>query len=173
MKVLSSIGLRNGAVAGVLTFVLLTSLYFMGRHPLMIAPYFDFRIIIFGVFIFTTLKEFRDYHQDKVLYYWQGVIGGMVVVLVASAISSIGMEIFGWLKPAFVESYIVQFTEYLKTFPEEQIKQIGTDVFERNLEQVRSTNITSLAFSFFVKGVFIGLFVCIILAPILRKQPKN
>lgn len=173
MKVLASIGLRNGGVAGVLAFVLLISLYYMGRHPLMIAPYLDFRIIIFGIFIFFTLKEFRDYYQDKVLYYWQGVIGGMIVVMVANMISTIGMQIFGSVDHGFVEDYIVQLTTYLKTFPEDQINQIGKEVFERNLALLPSTNITELTIGFFVKGAFIGLFVCIIVATILRKQPKN
>lgn len=173
MKVLASISLRNGAVAGVLAFILLVSLYYMGRHPLMIAPYFDFRIVIFGVFIFFTLKEFRDYYQNNVLYYWQGVIGGMIVVIVANTLSTIGMQIFGWLQPTFVESYIVQLTAYLKSFPPEQIEQIGKDVYDRNLALLPSTNITDLTISFLAKGALIGLFVCIIVATILRKQPKN
>jgi hypothetical protein len=170
---LVSISLRNGAVAGVLAFVLLTVLYYLGRHPLLISPFLDFRIMIFGVFIFFSLKEFRDYHQGGILYFWQGMIGALVVVITANAISTVGMQIFGWINKDFVTAYIIQMTDYLKGFPESEIKRIGKDIYDRNLGLLPATNVTDLTITFFAKGILIGLFVSIIVSIILRKQPKN
>ena len=69
VKKLLRISARYGVVGGVLAFVLLLIMYYLGRHPLVTSPFFDFRILLFGIFIFFTLKEFRDYEQGGVLYF--------------------------------------------------------------------------------------------------------
>src|SRR5688500_17801726 len=112
---LVSVSLRYGAVCGFLSFILMITTYYIGRHPLMLSPFLDFRILLFGVFIFFTLKEFRDYYQQGVLYFWQGVIGSFLMVVTATVIAAIGLQIFGNLEKAFVPSYIAQMTAYLKT----------------------------------------------------------
>ena len=169
---LLSVSLRYGAVCGILSFLLMMTTYYIGRHPLMISPFLDFRILLFGVFIFFTLKEFRDYYQEGVLYFWQGIIGSFLMVVTSTIIAAIGLQIFGSMVKKFVPSYVEQMTVYLKTFPKEDIERIGKDVYERNLELLPATNISVLAFTYFIQGLVIGLFVSIILSVILRKQPK-
>lgn len=169
---LLSVSLRYGAVSGILAMVLLVVTYYIGRHPLMISPYLDFRILLFAVFIFFTLKEIRDYYQEGVLYFWQGLIGSVLVVVVATIIAAIGLQIFGSLEKEFVTSYVEQMTAYLKTFPKEDIDRIGKEVYDRNLEQLPATNSSILAFTYFMQGLVIGFFVSIIVSAILRKQPK-
>jgi len=168
---LLSVSIRYGAVAGVLTFLLMVAMFYVGRHPLMVAPYLDFRILLFGVFIFFTLKEFRDYYQAGVLYFWQGLIGSGIMVLVATLLASIGMLIFGKYNSQFLSSYIELRTAYLKTFPPEIVKQIGKEVYESNLNALPATNISGLVETYFAQGIAIGFFVSIILSVILRKQP--
>lgn len=169
---LLSVSLRYGAVCGVLALALLVVTYYIGRHPLMISPYLDFRILLFAVFIFFTLKEVRDYYQEGALYFWQGLIGSVLVVVVATIIAAIGLQIFGSLEKEFVTSYVEQMTAYLKTFPKEDIDRIGKEVYDRNLEQLPATNSSILAFTYFMQGLVIGFFVSIIVSAILRKQPK-
>lgn len=169
---LLSVSLRYGAVCGVLALALLVVTYYIGRHPLMISPYLDFRILLFAVFIFFTLKEVRDYYQEGALYFWQGLIGSVLVVVVATIIAAIGIQIFGSLEKEFVVSYVEQMTAYLKTFPKEDIDRIGKEVYDRNLEQLPATNSSILAFTYFMQGLVIGFFVSIIVSAILRKQPK-
>lgn len=167
------ISARNGAIAGILSVVLAIVLYYLGRHPILIAPYLDFRIFLFGTFIFFTLKEFRDYHQGGELYFWQGIIGAGIVVFIASAIASIGIHIFGSINKGFVDQYVQQTIAYLKTFPKEEIQRIGKELYERNLESLPTTDIANLSLKYFFQGMFIGFFVSIILSVILRKQPKT
>jgi len=170
---LIQVSLRYGTVAGVLTFILMVAMFFIGRHPLLIAPYLDFRILLFGVFIFFTLKEVRDYYQQGELYFWQGLIGGGLTVFIATLLASIGLFVFGMYNAEFVPEYIRLMTEYLKTFPPEVIEQIGKDIYESNLEALPATNITGLVETYFAQGIAIGFFVSIILSVILRKQSKN
>jgi hypothetical protein len=63
-------------------------------------------------------------------------------------------------------------TDYLKTFPKEDIERIGKDVYERNLNDLPETNIRKLVETYFAQGIAIGFFVNIILSVILRRQPK-
>jgi len=172
MKLLLKVCIRYGLVAGLLSLILLIAIFYVGRHPFLIAPFLDFRILTFGVFIFFSLKEFRDYYQGGVLYFWQGMIGSGVVVMTATVVSSIGLQIFGTLEQDFVSAYVTQLTAYLNTFPKEVIDQIGKDVFERNLKELPATHISTLVQTHFAQGLVIGFFISIILSVILRKQPK-
>ncbi|HYG18306.1 MAG TPA: DUF4199 domain-containing protein [Ohtaekwangia sp.] len=169
---LLSVALRYGAAAGILAALLLIGTYYIGGHPVMISPFLDFRLLLFGVFVFFTLKELRDYHQQGVLYFWQGMIGALLVVLSASIISTAGMLVFGMLEKQFVTDYIVEMEKYLRTFNAAAIAQVGKEMYERNLALLPSTNITDLATTYFVQGLVLGFFVSIILSVIVRKHPK-
>src|SRR5436190_16412944 len=133
MKILLKICMRYGAVAGLLSAILLVILFYTGRNPFLISPFLDFRIFIFGIFIFFSLKEFRDGSQSGLLYFWQALLGSFAVVLISSVISSTGLYIFGTLEKDFLTSYVDGMTIYLKTFPQEDIDRIGREVYEHNL----------------------------------------
>lgn len=169
---LVSIGVRNGAIAAVVSIALLIGMYYMGRHPLMVSPFLDFRILLFGVFIFFSLREFRDVHQEGQLYFWQGMMGSFIMVMVTATTASLLLVLFSSFEPTFIPSYIDAATEYFKTFPKEDIERIGKDVYERNLSLLPSTNSKQVAGLYFAQSIMIGLFVSIILSVILRKQPK-
>jgi Protein of unknown function (DUF4199) len=172
-KKLLLISARYGAVAGVLAFVLLVVMYYLGRHPLMTSPFLDFRILLFGIFVFFTLKEFRDYEQEGVLYFSQAMVGGLTVVMVASVVTSLLLYIFGTWEDEFVSEYIAQVTAYLVSFSKDEIDRIGRDVYERNLNALPATNISNLAITYFVHGLMIGFFVNIVLSVISRREPKT
>lgn len=173
MKALVKISARYGAVGGVLAFALMLVMFYTGPHPLLTSPFLDFRILLFGIFIFFTLKEFRDYHQSGILYFWQAMIGGLMVVLVASIITSLLVLAFGTSQKEFVVAYVKQATAYIKSFPKEDIERIGKQVYARNLNALPATDIFDLAQTYFIQGMFIGFFVNIILSVILRRQPKT
>jgi hypothetical protein len=170
---LVKVSARNGLIAGVISVLLLISMYYIGQHPLMISPYFDFRVLLFGIFIFFTLKEVRDTHKDGSLFFWQAMIGSLLVVVVATLIGSSGVFLFASVESRFVSSYIEGMTQYLKDFPPEDIKKIGREVYDRNLALLPSTNRSGLTITYFGQGIIIGFFVSIILSAILRRQPKT
>jgi uncharacterized membrane-anchored protein YitT (DUF2179 family) len=169
---LISIGLLWGALAGTLTIVLVIAMYYIGRHPLMVSPFMDFRILLLGVCVFFSLKEFRDGHQQGGLFFWQGMVGSFIMVVVAATIASILLLAFCSFESSFIPSYVEAMTEYLKTFPPEDIARIGKDVYQRNLDQLPATNSKQIASLYFMQSLMIGFFVSIILSVILRKEPK-
>ncbi len=161
--------LRWGLIAGVLTMVLMIATYYIAMHPFMIAPFLDFRLLIFGVFIVFGLKEFRDYRQEGLLYFWQGLIGSFVVSLVCTLLCALGLYVFGSLVPEFMSGYIEAATAYLKGFPPDAIEQIGKETYERNLNSLPATNLADMIISYIVKGILIWLPIGIILSVILRR----
>jgi hypothetical protein len=130
-------------------------------------------MLLFGIFIFFTLKEFRDYEQDGELHFSQAMIGGFTVILIMTIITSVLLQVFGTVEKDFVATYIDQVTAYIKSFSKEEIERVGKEAYERNLAALPSTNISKLTITYFVHGMVIGFFVNIILSVILRRQPKS
>jgi hypothetical protein len=173
MKPLVKVPLKFGSIAGVLGFLFMIGLYYMGRHPFLIHIIMDFRIILFAIFIFFTLKELRDFHQGGILYFWQGLIASFLFTTVYAILTFTAIITFATVVPEFVTTYITQSIVLAKSISPEVIEQIGKDVYERNLSTLPSTNAIGLAQQHTWQSYFISLFISIILAVILRRQPKN
>jgi hypothetical protein len=173
MKPLLNVPIRYGLIAGLLGVALVVGLYYLNRHPFLIPVYIDFRIIMFAVFIFFSLKELRDRYQGGVLYLPQGIIASFLFLATFGVISSAAIVFFATVVPGFLSSYIKLTLEQLKGLPVDVIERIGKDTYTRNLELLPSTNATDLGFMYLVQSLIIGLFVSIILSVILRRLPKN
>jgi hypothetical protein len=172
MKPIVRVPLKYGAIAGVLGSVLVIGLYYLGRHPSLIDIYLDFRIFVFGIFIFFSLKELRDYCYDGLLYFWQGIIASFLFTLVYAVVASLIIGIFASVVDSYVTDFISQSSEKLAVFKDELIERVGKDAYESNLRNLPSTNASDLAFHYFVQCYVIGTFVGIILSVILRRQSK-
>ena len=164
---------RYGLIGGAIAFVLVIIMFYLGRHPLVVSPYLDFRLLLFAIFVFFALKEFRDYDQDGVLYFAQAMLGGFVVIFVLTLLASLLIWLFGTIEHDFVTEYVEQVTTYLKSFSQEDIDKLGKDTYDRNLTALPATNISTLAFTYFIHGLVIGFFVNIVLSVVVRRQPPN
>jgi hypothetical protein len=173
MKPLINVPLRYGVLAGVIGSALLVGLYYMDRHPFLIPVFIDFRIFLFGVFIFFTLQEIRDYHQQGILYFWQGLSGSFLFTVAYAVISALLLVLFIAAVPRFLETYVSLSIEQLEKMPADVIDRIGKDAYTRNLELLPATSISDLAFLYIVQSFLISLFVSIILSVILRRQAKT
>jgi hypothetical protein len=162
---------RYALIGGILGFVLVIILYYIGRHPFLVPVFFDFRVALFAVFMFFVLKELRDYYFGGLLFFWQGLAACGLFVITFAIVASLLIWIFALNVPGFVSQYIQLATNQLKTFPQETIDQIGREVYERNLALLPSTSGFDLATLYFVQCFGIGLFISIIISVILRRQP--
>jgi len=173
MKPFFQVPLKYGAIAGVIGAALVVTLYYLNRHPFLVPVQFDFRIILFSVFLFFSLKEFRDFYQNGELYFWQGLISSFLLVATFALVAATLISIFSALVPGFVASYIRLFSEQLRTWSPQDIERIGKENFERNLKLLPSTNTLDLALLYVGQSFGIGFFISIILSVVLRKQPKT
>src|SRR3954469_1851165 len=94
MRPIVKIPLKYGVIASALGSSLLIVLYFLGRHPFLIPVYMDSRIFLFGVFLYYSLRELRDFFQHGILYFWQGMIASFLFVAVFAVITSAVIGIF-------------------------------------------------------------------------------
>jgi hypothetical protein len=172
MKAILQVALKYGAIAGFLGAALLLGLYYMDRHPFLIYILLDFRIFLFGIFIFFALKELRDFHRDGLLSFGEGMITSFIFVTTYALISSTLIYIFATVEDNFVTSFVKLFTEQVKALSEEDVKQIGKDALDRNLARLSSTNAFWMAWNYFKQSYWIGFLISIILSVILRRQPK-
>ena len=172
MKPILKVSLRYGALAGIVGSVLLIGLYYLGRHPFLIPVYIDFRIILFGVFIFFTLREIRDYHQGGILYFWQGVIASFVFTVSYAIISTLALLIFVNAVPSFLSDYINLSIEQLRSLPPEVIDSVGKDVYDTNLRLLPETSASDLALLYLIQCFLISFFLSILLSVTLRRHPK-
>lgn len=167
------VSLRYGVLAGIIGSGIVLGLYYMGRHPILIPVYLDFRIILIGVFIFFALREVRDYYQNGILYFWQGILVSFLITACFAVIALVAIVVFIQFVPAFLSEYIQLETVILKSLPAEEIERIGKDIYEGNLQTLPTTRASDLGLLYFLQSFLISLFVSIILSVTLRRQPQT
>mgnify|MGYP001159291031 CR=1 FL=1 len=167
------ISVRNGLIAGVLGFIFLLALYYMGKHPFLFPIYFDFRIILFVVFMVMGLKELRDDHQDGVLSFGQGMISNLVFTIIFATISATLIWMLCAIEPRFLSDYIKTAMAQMESIAPAVIEQLGKEGYERNLNGLPATNGSDLALDYFAKSFIVSFFLSIIISVILRRQPKT
>jgi hypothetical protein len=173
MKPLVRVPLIYGLIAGLLGAILVVGLYYVAPHPFLIPVFLDFRIFLFGVFVFFVLKELRDHYQGGTLYFGQGMMASFIFITLYAIVSSALITLFAYWEKSFVTSFIDLFTKQVQGLGEEEIRQIGKDNIERNLKALASTNAFWMGWNYFKQCYWIGLLVSIILSVTLRRQPKT
>jgi hypothetical protein len=145
----------------------------MGKHPLLFLIFFDFRIILFGIFFTLTLKEIRDNYQGGIIFFWQGMIANLLFTILFAVIASGLIWVFCILFPPFLTTYVSTFIEQMKAMPADFIAQMGKDAYQSNLKALSTTNGYDLAYTYFWQSFVISFFISIIISVILRRQPKT
>jgi len=166
-----TVGVRYGLISGFMCLCLVITFYYFGKSPMLINPYTDFRILLFGALIFFLLKELRDYYFVEAMYFWQGMGASFVFILSTVLISSLGIIILGNISPDFLTQYTTQLNEQLLRLPAETIEQIGNDVYNNNLKLIPKTTLGDVALVYTIQSFIIGFFVSIIMSVFLKRAP--
>lgn len=165
--------LRYGLISGLIGFILLIALFYMDKHPLLVLPFFDFRIVIFSVFGVFALRELRDYYFDGLLFFWQGMIGCFILTFVFALSASGLLLIFTTWEPRFLSSFIQLSIDQAKTFTPEDIERIGRTNYEEGIARLQQSTGLFMARSYFFQSFIISFFISIIISVILRRQLKT
>jgi len=163
---------RYGFYGSLVTIVALVSLFYLNRHPYLIPLVYDIRIFLFALFIFFSIREFRNSNQN-VLHFWQGISIGMITYVLITFLTSIFIGIFAkWIEPAFVSEYIRLSIDQLNQHKEAILETLGADKFNAAVKKLPSTTAGDLAFDYFLKSMPIGFILTLIISVLLRKQPN-
>src|SRR6267154_5829197 len=137
---LFKIPFRYGVLGGIIGSLAIAVLYFIGRHPFLLPLIFDFRIILFAAFIFLSLRELRDYYQQGVLFFWQGMMGSYVFIVTSALIGSGFTWCFARWNAGFLPSYIEKLQHQMLGFKEEIIRSVGAEAYNQQLNKLPSTS---------------------------------
>lgn len=173
IKPIAKVPLKFGITGGLLAGLIMIMLYYIDRHPFLIQPMYDFRILLFAVFIFFSVKEFRDYHQAGELYFWQAMAIGIICYVIIGFIGGIILMLFGNIVPAFVTDYIGMAMEQLQADRETMVNAVGEEAYQNALERLPQTSIYQMAGDYLIKSMVIGFFLTIIISVVLRRQPNK
>lgn len=164
---------RFGLLGGVLGLVLLLGMYYLGKHPFLTSIFFDFRILLFSVFMFFSLKEVRDYDQNGELFFWQGMVGCFLFTFTFAVVSSALLYAFATWQPEFVSSFIKLSLEQVRTFSAEDIERIGRSTYDEGIKALQMADAYYMASRYFFQSFILSFFISIIISVILRRQPKT
>ena len=171
-KPLIKVPIKYGAAAALLVMILFVALYYSGRHPLSIPVFFDVRLLILPLFMTFAMKEFRDFHNDRVLHFWQGLTIGFITFTIIGSLVSVFIIILSNIDPSFLTSYIEERVYLLETNKQQFIEALNEDIIAEQLRTLPLTTSIDLALDYFLKSVGMGVFLNIIISVILRRQPK-
>jgi hypothetical protein len=168
-KPLAIVSLKYGLAGGVFSILVFVILWLIGKNPLVTNRIYDFLLI--PLFVFFSVKEFRDVRNGGVLHFWQGIAVGVFTFVTMALVSAL----FIWLFLEFANSGLLQ--NYIDTRigminenKEALIDKLGESTVVQTLNDLPHTSAFKLGEDDFLKKIFIGSFFTAIIALVLRKH---
>lgn len=166
------IPLKYGIVAGLLcsaTWVVLA--FFVDKDVVTKSFIYNINVFLFlGLFIFFALKEFKDYYNEKILHFWQGMTIGFIIYVTTAVISASTISVSLLIKPDYLQNYIDERVELVQAQKQQITETIDEQAYVETLEQVKGTTAADLVWDDFLKKSLLGLFLTIILSIVMRKE---
>ena len=172
-KVALRVAVRYGLIGGAVACVAIVVLFLMGRHPFLLPVVFDFRIILYSVMVIFALREIRDFHLGKMLFFFQGMVASNLVVWLAAVIGALFVWILAANHPTFISEYVAVMTEQMTANRDLLTKNVGEEAYRQQMAKLPTTSAWALAGDYFLKSIIIGLFLTIIISVVMRRQPKT
>ena len=166
--------LKYGFIGAVMLIFGLLVLFYMGRHPLLLNPVLDTRILIYALIIFISFKVYKDQYNRGIMHFWQGMAMGMISYIVMSFGAALFIYIISEISSTnFLAEYIRIATGQLITNKDLFIETISEKTYADTLEQLPATKPIHLALDYLLKSMPIGLFLTIILSILLRRKESS
>ena len=173
---LVKVPLKYALVASVLAVAVIMVLFYTHRHPLLIPIVYDYRVLLFGVFIFFSLKELKEYHNEGILHFWQGLLAGIIFYIGLGLVVGLFILLFGNSEAAFLQEYIEGTIRGLELNKEQLTSEsaitITEEEFQRQITMMRATRPYQMAIDYFIKSCVIGFFLTVLLAVFMRKTDR-
>ena len=170
---LTKLPVRYGFIGGGMIVILLAILFYTDKQPLLIPIFFDIRLLILPIFFFFAMKEFRDYFNEGVLHFWQGIIIGFITSIAVALCGAVFIHLlFSVLDPALLKNHIEESIKLIETTQKKAPEFLSEQAAKDQIKEISKYPPSRFAFDYFIKTMAMGLFFNIIISVILRKQPK-
>ncbi|MEQ9424785.1 MAG: DUF4199 domain-containing protein [Cyclobacteriaceae bacterium] len=166
---LFGVPIKFGTIGGAMFILMFCITYGIDKNPLIDLKFFDF--ILIPIFLFTAMKEYKDYRNNGILHFWQGMTVGVGTYLLMAAVSAFFVTIFLTLiDPAVIDQYISSRLEMLEGKQAEMVEMMGQSTYTKTRDDLINTSAGILALDDFLKKCLIGLLLTIPIAVILRRR---
>lgn len=163
--------LKYGLLCGAFLILAFHLSFYIGSNPLIDIRHLIFDVFAFGVFIFFAQKEFREYSNEGILHFWQGMSIGFLVYIVASVLFCISLILYFQVSSHALTDYQEAARAFLQEQSQLYEKEFGKDGFSEKLQEINEVTPWSLIISSTVKKMLEGLFITPVISIILRKHP--
>jgi hypothetical protein len=161
--------LKYGLIGGALIIVLFFVLIYLDVNPLIANKRLDFGFLILPLFVFFGIKEFRDIRNSKQLRFWQGMTVGFFTYIFLALTSALFILLILNLNTELLEQYIVDRSLLIENNKAQIIENLGEEVYSITYQDLQNITPMVLAIDDFLKKIFAGLFITIIISVILRR----
>lgn len=157
---------------GVLCGVFLIALFVVLGSAMMDMKHSFFDSIIIAVFIFFAAKEFKTYHNNGVLHFWQGMTIGFIVYSIATVLFCVTIAVLYAVNHSWLDNYILDATNQLTQHREKFPEKISESELTKKIGEIKQTTNSLLVADSFLRKLISGLFVSPIISIILRRKPS-
>lgn len=168
---LTQTAIKFGLIGALMNIVALVTLFYLGKHPLLLSPLIDARLPLYGLFIFFSIKFFRD-ENEGILHFWQGLALGFLVYLIMAQMAAAFIAVFGSIESTqFLSTYISTAIEQINKNKEALLQNnINEKTLTDALELLPNTTANNLAFDYFLKSMPIGLILTLLISILMRRK---
>ncbi|MTI19441.1 DUF4199 domain-containing protein, partial [Fulvivirga sp. RKSG066] len=159
--------------ASVLAIVLMIVLFYSGKHPMLIPIFYDYRIFLFGVIIFFSIKEYREYYNGGILHFWEGLVNGFITYLIVAMIAGAFIWLFSIVVPDFLDQYVAGTIKGLELDKQQLVSDgsitITEEEYQKQVALLRTITPSVLTLDYIIKSLLIGFPLTLILSVFLRR----
>ena len=143
-----------------------------GSSPLLNVGHFFFDLVIFFVFIYFASREYKTYHNDGFLHFWQGMSIAFIVYLPAAVIFSGALLLILKIDPSLMANYREGAMAFLAEQKEVFLETFSQQEYQEQIEALNKVTDWDLVASSFLKKLLAGFLVTPVVSVILRKKPN-
>jgi hypothetical protein len=170
--VFTQIGLRYGLIGGVFAILMFFIMIFMDKIPLVSMRLFDF--ILIPVFLFLSVKHFKEYANNGELRFWQGMTVTFFTYLILSLTSALFIYVYlTWFNYPLFEEFVQLQVDKIVLNREQIINQTSEAQYEQLLNGMQNSKVIHSAIDDVFKKAFVWLFISPVISLFMRTNMKQ
>ena len=160
----------------ILCSLFLIGLFFIslnfGSNPLLDSRHFWFDLGVYFLFIFFAAKEYKDFRNDGILHFWQGISIGFIVFIPAVLLFACMLYLMMIYDSSILDAYKQGAEALIKSNESFYRDELGEDELAERYKTIASISPAQLIQMPFRNKLFSAFLITPVVAIILRKKPK-
>lgn len=172
-KLILKLSARYGLATGVMLFLAMLVFYYVQgivtQEPIILL----LDVLTIAMFLFLSMREFKFRYNGGELRFYHGMSIGFTLYIVGIIAYSVLFVLFVELVATdFVDQYIIQAREFLLASKDANIEELGAESFNKQLEQLPNTKVSTLALDAAIRKLLVGFGLAPILSIALRTNQR-